>query len=201
MDVDELALARLAEFSAAEDSVLSDARGRAGADPRLPAPPVGAFLAWLAATTAARSVVEIGGSAGIGGLWLLRGMAERANLTAVEPDADAFDTARLTYEDAGVERRVRAMVGASNDVLGRLSDASYDLVVMNSVDGEHEQLVGHVRRILRPGGVVVVRQVAAGGWRLLDARQPFTQALIDDEDLHTVVLPFDGGIVLARLRE
>ncbi|MGH3441275.1 MAG: O-methyltransferase, partial [Nitriliruptorales bacterium] len=179
---------------------LSDARGRAGPDSGVPPPPVGAFLAWLAATMAARTVVEVGGSAGVGGLWLLRGLAERAALTCIEPDADARDLAQQAYEDAGVTRRVRTIVGASDEVLGRLSDAGYDLVVMHAVDGDHEALVSHVRRILRPGGVVLVRQVAAGGWKLLDARQAFTRALIEDEGLEVAVLPIDGGIVLATVR-
>lgn len=200
MEVDELALARLAEFGAAEDQALSDARGRAGTDSGAPPPPVGAFLAWLTTTTGARSVVEVGGSAGIGGLWLLRGMADRAALTAIEPDADARDLAQQAYEDAGVTRRVRTIVGAPGEVLGRLSDAGYDIVVMHAVDGDHEALVAHVRRILRPGGVVVVRQVATGGWKLLDARQAFTRALIEDESLEVAVLPIDGGIVLATVR-
>lgn len=200
VDTDELSLARLSEMSAAEDKSLSDARGRAGPSAGIPSPPVGAFLTWLAATTRASSVVEVGGSAGIGGLCLLRGMVERASLTTIEPDAEARDTAAEAYKSAEVGRRVRTIVGVAAEVLERLSDGGYDLVIMHAVDGEPDQLAAHVRRILRPGGVVVVRQVAAGRQHRLAASEAFTRALVDDEELKVVVLPVDGGLTLATLR-
>ncbi|MBW3576322.1 MAG: class I SAM-dependent methyltransferase [Actinobacteria bacterium] len=194
---DELTLAQLTELAAAEDAAMDAVRGRVGVDVAVPSPPVGALLSWVAAAVSARTVVEIGSAAGMTGLCLLRGMPPRGMLTSIEPDPAIQALASQAFEEAAPPGRVRAIPGDPLEVLPRLSDHGYDLVVVSrSVD--HHELRDHVRRLLRPGGTLVLLGAAVGRGQELRSRRAFVQGLIDDEGIHVAVIPLDGGMVLAR---
>ncbi len=198
--VDDLALAQLKEVASDEDAVLSEARGRGAADPRLPSPEVGSLLAWIAATVDARSVVEIGAAVGLGALWLLRGMPQRATVTTIERDPEAQQRAAQAFEEGGVTNRVRSIGGDPLEVLPRLSDEGYDLVVVHAGARDHDRLLPQLRRILRPGGVLVVRGVALRDGGELRTRRGFVQDLVEDPDFAVTVVPVDAGIALATKR-
>lgn len=200
LPVDALALAQLKELAADEDRALSTARGRAGGDPELPSPEFGGFLAWLAATVDARTVVEIGSAGGLGALWLLRGMPQRATLTSLEREPEAQELAALAFEDAGVTNRVRSIGGDPLEMLTRLSDEGYDLAVIHALNRDPGRLLDQLRRILRPGGVLVARGVAVRGGGDLRSRRAFVQDLIDDPGFAVSVIPVDGGTALATRR-
>lgn len=196
-DVDDLAVAQLAEIGADEDEAVSAARRRAGADARLPSPPTGALLAWLARTLSVRNAVMVGSAHGVSGLYLLRGTGPRATLTAIERDPEVRELASDAFAEAGVTGSVRSIPGEPLDALPRLTDDGYDLVVVHAVGGDHEQLLAEIRRVLRPGGVIVVVALAATDESELRRRRALVQALADDDAVSLAVLPFDAGVALA----
>lgn len=198
LQVDELTLAQLEELGASEDEAIASARRNAGPDPTLPSPPAGALLSWLSALLGARSVVELGSAGGLSGLFLLRGMTDRGTLTTIERDPDRQDLARRAFERAGVGDRVRTIPGEAGTALERLSDAGYDLAVVQSVGADHQRLVAHLRRVLRADGVLFARGVAVGEGATLAARREFVRSLVDDPSVDVAVLPLDGGTVVAR---
>ncbi len=142
----------------AEDEVLVDARARA-AEVGLAAmsPGAGAVLNLLATLTAARSVVEIGTGPGVSGVWLLRGMQPDGVLTSVDPDGEHHRLARETFAAEAVpHNNVRLIAGRALDVLPRLADSAYDLVLIGGERAEYDACLDEALRLLRPGGVVVV---------------------------------------------
>jgi predicted O-methyltransferase YrrM len=193
--VDPQVLAEVRRLTATEDEDLSRTRQRAGAD--APSPDVGALLAWLATTTAARAAVEVGSCGGVSGLWLARGLEERGILTSVEPDAYAHGLASEAFESAGRSERVRAIHGEPATVLPRLSDGAYDLVLLQSRPGDYPGQLPHARRLLRPGGVLVARRILRYS-EAPDALAEFLETLAGDrEGFATTVLPLDDGLALA----
>lgn len=197
VDADALALAELGELAAAEDADIAAARGRAGLEVPVPSPPVGALLSWLAGILGARSVVEVGSGAGVTGLWLLKGMDPRGTLTSIESDPTVQSAATDSFANAGVAGRVRAILGDPVEVLDRLSDRSYELLVVQAVGVDHRGLLGHAMRLLRPGGMLVARDLAVGAPPEVRVRREFTRDLIEHDAFTTVVLPLDGGVALA----
>ncbi|MDP8960422.1 MAG: class I SAM-dependent methyltransferase [Actinomycetota bacterium] len=197
-EVDPLTRTQLGEL-AREDTAMSAARSRAGLTPDLPSPPVGALLAWTSATLHARGVVEVGTCAGVTGLWLLRGMIPRGVLTTIDPDPQAQKLAARAYEEAGVTSRIRAILGDPLEVLPRLSDGGYDLLVLQSVGPDHPRYLEHALRLLRPGGVLLARQMTEGNPSDLRARREFVQLLTEDERFAAAVLPLDTGVAVATL--
>ncbi|KJQ53603.1 O-methyltransferase [Microbacterium sp. SA39] len=124
---------------------------------------VGSQIAVLAAATAARSIVEIGTGAGVSGLWLLRG-APHAVLTSIDNEPEHLAAARQAFSDAKVpSTKARFITGRAADVLPRMNEASYDIVL---VDADPENVIAYVEhglRLARSGGIVLVPRVLGGG--------------------------------------
>jgi predicted O-methyltransferase YrrM len=190
-----------------EDEVLVAARARAAELGCVPIGPAGgAALRLLAAVIGARAVVEVGTGAGISGLWLLRGMRPDGVLTTVDVESEHQRAAREAFTDADVATtRYRMINGSAVEVLPRLTDGAYDLVVVDADKSSyatyHEQAV----RLLRPGGVVAFDNAL---WhdRVADstARDADTvtiremgKAVRDDPRLIAAMLPVGDGLLAA----
>ena len=119
-------------------------------------PGAGAALAALAAAAGAKAVVEIGTGAGVGSIYLLRGMRPDGVLTTIDVEPEHHRAARETYADAGIaSNRVRLISGRALDVLPRLTDGAYDLVFCDADKKEYGGYLEQALRLLRPGGTVV----------------------------------------------
>ena len=119
-------------------------------------PGAGAALRLIAAMADARSVVEIGTGAGVGSMWLLRGMRPDGVLTTIDVEPEHHRAARETFSEAGIAgNRVRLISGRALEVLPRLTDSAYDLVFCDGDKMEYAGYLEQALRLLRPGGVVV----------------------------------------------
>lgn len=169
----------------------------------------GALLQVLTASLRATAVVEVGTGAGVSGLWLLRGMAPEGVLTSIDTEAEHQRAAKEAFADDGIRpTRARTITGRALDVLPRLTDGAYDLVL---VDGEPLELAACVEqalRLLRPGGVLALAH-ALNGDRLPDparrdevttALREVTRALRDDDRVVPAVVPSGDGLLLAARR-
>lgn len=158
------AIRRFADEATIEPEEIARARAHAlelGADPV--SAPVGAQIAVLAAATGALNIVEIGTGAGVSGLWLLHG-SPRATLTTIDIEPEHLAVARSSFQDARIPAaRARFITGRAADVLPRMNEASYDIVLVDA-DPEHViEYVEHGLRLARAGGTVLVPRVLAGG--------------------------------------
>lgn len=161
--------------------------------------PVAGLLAWTAASIGAKHAVEIGAHGGATGLCLLQGLDERGVVTSIAQDADDHRAASAAFAAAGVTDRVRSMTGDPDELLGRLSDGTYDIVLLGEVGVDQRTLRSHALRLLRPGGALIALGIARMAERDEDrARRNFVRDLADDDRLTVVVLPLHHGVVLAR---
>lgn len=172
-------------------------------------PGVGAVLEVLAASARARAVVEIGTGTGVGSLYLLRGMPADGVLTTIDVEVEHHRAAKEAFAAAGIKpTRTRTIGGRALDVLPRLTDGGYDLVV---VDADLESYPGYLDqavRLLRPGGVLVLDHAL---WldRVADpARRDEATTLVRelgrtvraDERLISALLPTGDGLLVAVKR-
>lgn len=193
-----------------EDAVLAAARGQAQeVGLQSLAPAAGAALRLIAAAGNARAVVEVGTGTGVSGVWLLRGMRPDGVLTTIDIEAEHQRVARRTFADAGfAPSRARLIAGRALDVLPRLADGAYDLVLVDHDVNEYSACILSALRLLRPGGVLVLGGALAGG-RVADpaARDPDTvtlreavKSLRDDEAWIPALLPTGNGLLCAVKR-
>lgn len=193
-----------------EDPALEAARRRGeelGCSPVLPG--AGAALRLLAATCAAHTIVEVGTGAGVSALWLLQGMPADGVLTTIDIEAAHHRAARTAFAASGIQpQRTRIITGQALDVLPRLADGAYDMVVVDGDKREYPRYIEQALRLLRIGGVLAVDNML---WhdRVADpaARDETTtilrdlgKDLRDDERLQSTLLPVGDGLFAAIRR-
>ncbi|WP_166983324.1 O-methyltransferase [Paramicrobacterium fandaimingii] len=119
-------------------------------------PGTGAQLALIAAATSARNIMEIGTGCGVSGLWMLSAQP-RSVLTTIDSESEHLGAARSAFVDAGIgSARTRLITGRTRDVLPRMNEDSYDLVLVDADPADVIENVEHALRLVRLGGTVVV---------------------------------------------
>lgn len=198
-----------AEEQTAEDELMGRAR-TAAADLGVAAvsAATGALLRLLVSTAGAKTAVEVGTGAGVSGLYMLLGN-EELTLTTIDVEAEAQRAARDVFARAGIRAsRTRLIKGRSADILPRLADRSYDLVL---IDGDAEEAPGDAEealRILRPGGLLIVAQAMLDG-KVADParREPETVAIrglvrdVLERSPLSALVPVGAGLLLAQTRK
>ncbi len=156
--------ARFALEATVEPDTISRARSHAleiGAAPI--SAPVGAQCAVISAASSALNIVEIGTGGGVSGLWLLHG-SPRAILTTIDKEPEHLALARQAFADARIPpARARFITGRAADVLPRMNEASYDVVLVDADPEGVIEYVEHGLRLVRPGGTVLVPRVLGDG--------------------------------------
>jgi len=142
----------------------------------------------------------------VSGLWLLRGMRSDGVLTSIDVEAEHQRMARKAFTEDGVPpSRVRLINGRALEVLPRLADGSYDMVVVDAVKAEYAEYLTEALRLLRHGGVVAFDNALRDG-KVVDptARDPesvalreLARAVRENARLVPVMLPVGGGLLAA----
>jgi len=197
-----------AESFIAEDLYMTQARARGAEVGAIDVKPgAGAYLRHLAHTLKAQSVVEIGTGSGVGSLWLLDGMAPSGMLTSIDDEMEHTRIAKIAFQDADIaQNRFRLITNTVLDVISKLTDKAYDLVVLRHNPEDLGYIIGESHRILRSGGVLVIDNFFGGG-KVSDPaqRDPKTVALRDagklikgaKDDWVSSLIPIGDGLLLA----
>ncbi|HHW82779.1 MAG TPA: methyltransferase domain-containing protein [Actinomycetales bacterium] len=185
--------ARFARMKAAELGVPAVSQGAA------------ATLRMLAAAVDARAVAEIGTGTGVSGAWLLEGMAPDGVLTSIDVEPEFQRVAREVFLQAGIKpARTRLIAGRALDVLPRLADSAYDMVLVDGDASEAGALTEQAWRILRQGGILVIARALGGGHVADPARRDEATVAMRElgkqvrEEVDTaVLLPVGDGLLVA----
>ena len=165
-----------------EDHFKSQARARGVEVGAVDATPgAGAYLRHLAFTLSAQAVVEVGTGSGVGSLWLLDGMRASGTLTSIDDEMEHTQIAKLAFAEADIaQTRYRLITNTILDVISKLTDRAYDLVVLRHNPEDLAFVIGEAHRILRSGGTLVIDNYF-GGSKVCDPaqRDPKTVALRD----------------------
>jgi predicted O-methyltransferase YrrM len=194
-----------------EDEVLLRARERAvelGCTAVTPG--VGAILQVMAASLGARTVVEVGTGTGVAALWLLRGMPSDGVLTTIDAELEHHRAAKQAFAEAEVPTaRTRTIPGRAAEVLPRLTDGAYDLVLVGAEPHAYPEYVEEALRLLRPGGVLAVDGALHGGRVADPARRDEVTTVVrevgrslrtDGRVLPPALVPVGDGLLLAVRR-
>ena len=129
--------------------------------------------------------------------------------TTIDVEAEHQRAARQAFAAAGIApQHTRVITGRALDVLPRLTDAAYDMVVIDANKGEYPQYVEQALRLLRSGGVLALDNML---WhdKVADpaARDETTSTLRDlgkelreNESLLPALLPVGDGVLAAVKR-
>lgn len=144
-------------------------------------PGSGAYLRYIASLISAQSVVEIGTGSGVGTLWLLKGVMNSGVITTIDPEVQHIQVARQVLSDSDIApNRYRLITSEYLDVMRKLADRAYDLVVFRGDPEDILDIIDEAHRILRVGGILAIDHFFGGG-KVPDPaqRDPKTVALRD----------------------
>jgi predicted O-methyltransferase YrrM len=130
-------------------------------------------------------------------------------LTTIDIEAENQRSAKAAYAEAGVaHQRTRVITGRALDVLPRMTDGAYDMVVIDADKLEYPAYVEHGIRLLRSGGVLALDNML---WhdRVADpasrdaetvALRELGKSLRDNDQLTGALLPVGDGVFAAVKR-
>jgi predicted O-methyltransferase YrrM len=152
-------------------------------------PQDGRLLRLLAETIGAKTVVEIGTSNGISGLWLCLALRKTdGKLITHEIDPKRAAMARGNFADAGVANVVTIVEGNAHETVSKLK-GPIDLVF---IDADKEGYLDYFKKLLplvRPGGLVCAHNMTP---RMADPE--FVKAITTNPDLETLFYMEGGGM-------
>ena len=154
----------------------------------------GEFLSVLVQATSARRVLEIGTSNGYSTLWLASAVrATGGAVTTVEISDYKIGLARQNFSRSGLAACITLVQDDAGRVLERAGDASFDLVFLDAERPEYPGWWSHLKRVLRPGGLLVVDNATSHPEQMA----PFVALVKADADFTTSLVPVGNGEFLA----
>jgi predicted O-methyltransferase YrrM len=171
-----------------------------------PTPAVGNFLKFATQLTGAKSVVEIGTNSGVSGLWILQALPSDGVLTTIDSEREHSKIARTVFEEADISTtKYRIITGNLIDVVGKLADNSYELIVTRDALDLFE-IVQESYRLLKSGGLLIIDQALSDG-KVADstqrdpesiARRDAIKVIKEDARWSSSVIPIGAGILVAN---
>jgi caffeoyl-CoA O-methyltransferase len=148
----------------------------------------GRMLRILAEAANAKSVVELGTSTGLSGMWFSMALEKTGGkLTTFELDPARAATALAHFKKAGVERLVTIVQGDAHENIKKLKDP-IDVVF---IDAEKEGYVAYLNQLLplvRPGGLILAHNS--------DMVPDYLRAVQSNPQLDTVIYTAGGGLAV-----
>ena len=195
-----------AEAFCPESDAIVDARQRADElGVTAVSPGAGSVLRLIAAMTHAKNIVEIGTGTGVTALWMLQGLREDGQLTSIDVEGEHHRIAREVLSGADVPQgRVRLISGRPAEILPRLQDAAYDVVLLNVEPAALNPMLDATLRLLRPGGIFAVSNIF-GGNKVGDlaqrdpatvARRLFAHRVADEARLIPAMIAAGDGLLV-----
>ncbi|MDW7602685.1 O-methyltransferase [Stenotrophomonas maltophilia] len=157
-------------------------------------PDTGEFLSVLVRFGNARRVLEIGTSNGYSTLWLAEAAAAiDGHVTTLEFAEDKVAMARSTFARSGLAAHITLVHGDAGQWLAGAAEGSIDLLFLDSDRGQYAGWWPQLRRVLRPGGLLVVDNATSHA----EEMEPLCLLLDADPDFSTSVVPVGNGELLA----
>ena len=154
----------------------------------------GEFLAVLVRATAARRVLEICTSNGYSTLWLAEAAREiGGTVTTVELAEYKVGLASATFARSGLSPFITLVHDDACHLLRRSDSSAYDLIFLDSERPEYPGWWPHLRRVLRPGGLLIVDNATSH----VEQMAPFVALVTADPDFTTCLAPVGNGEFLA----
>jgi predicted O-methyltransferase YrrM len=189
-----------------EDFYIEQARAH-GAESAIanPSPATASFIAQIAATIGAKSVVEIGTGTGVGALWVFSLTGNSAVITSIDTDREAASITRSVLEEVGINAaRYRLITGNVLDVVNKLADQNYDLIIIRLVD-DLLDVIAESHRLLKENGVLILDNALGGGKTpeptardvATISRRDAIKALKDQDRWRSTMVEVGDGVVWA----
>ena len=162
----------------------------------------GSLLALLVRVSGAHRVLELGTLGGYSTVWMARALPTGGRLVTVDADGGHVAVARANLARAGLQDVVDCRTGPAEELVAQLGAEGgppFDLVFVDVDESVNAGLFAPVRRLTRPGGLVIV-----GAADLVRGTRRLVAALAAEPDVTATAVQSVGagglgGLVIARI--
>ena len=169
-------------------------------------PVLGAFLRNFVLTLGARRVLEIGTFSGYSAICMASALPPGGRVDTIERNDEMEDLIREGFARAGVEDRIRLLVGDALSLIPTL-DETYDLVYIDADKREYVAYYQGVVELVRPGGHIIADNVLWDG-KVYRGEPPrdrqtrgvlaFNELVAGDSRVENFILPLRDGLNIIR---
>ena len=175
-------------------------------------PEQGQLMAMLVKLVNVRKIVEIGTFTGYSSTVMALAMPEDSQLIAFDISEEYTRTARIFWKKAGVDQRVKLVLGNAKESLKDFLQAgeqeSVDLAFIDADKSSYAEYYECCLKLIRPGGLILVDNVLWSGQvadasnhdKDTEALRIFNAALSSDQRVDLCMVPIGDGLTIARKR-
>ncbi len=170
-------------------------------------PATGSTLQFLIKVAKAENVVEVGTGTAGAAYWIASALGKSGQITSIDAEGQHYKYAKEMLADFDNTTRVRLINGKPLEVLPRLSDESYDAVVISEHSDVLPQIIEEAIRMVSLNGLVILLN-ALGDQKVGDLTQRdqktvnlrlAVQAMFKDNRLECNLLTVGDGILVMRV--
>ncbi len=155
----------------------------------------GNFLNMLIKMNNIQNALEIGTSNGYSGIWLSLALKETGgHLTTIEFYEKRQTVALNNFKRCGLDSVVTSKVGDACTILEYLKeDEVFDFVFIDASKPQYLDYYKLIKPHLKKGGLICADNVTSHAAKV----QPYLDAVINDKDFQTEILPLPAGLAVS----
>ncbi len=156
-------------------------------------PESAALLALLVKATAARSILELGGSNGYSTLWLAdAARSVGGRVVSVDTDAVRSTQAAANLASGRLDAFVELRVEDAGHTLRSSADAAWEMIFLDAERPAYESYWPQLARVLAPGGLLAVDNVLSHAGEV----EAFRALVSADDRASEALVPTGAGVLL-----
>lgn len=170
------------------------------------------LIRFLMDLCAPMQILEIGTATGFSAIFMHTYAPEGCRITTIEKVPYRVQEAKQNFARAGFDD-IRLVEGDAADILSAM-DGTFDFIFMDAAKAQYIRYLPDVKRLLRPGGVLLTDNILQEG-EILASRfavtrrdrtihrrmREFLRALSEDEELTTILLETGDGAAVTVKRQ
>ena len=157
----------------------------------------GEFLQWQVRALKSRRILEIGTSNGYSTIWLaLAAQGLKSRVTTLDILAHKQEMARANLEKAKLSQWVQFLLLDASEFMRKQFNSEFDFIFLDSERESYVSWWGDLRRILMPGGVIVVDNAISHA----NEMQTFANVVRNTPGFLSTLIPIGKGeLVILKL--
>ena len=152
-------------------------------------------------------ILEVGTAIGYSAITFAKILPD-ARITTIEIEEEMFDLAYKNIKKAGFSQRINQILDDARNVLPFL-ETTYDFIFMDAAKGQYTEYYEPVKRLLKPGGVLMSDNVLFKGMvaneelvprnkrAIVNDLMDFNETLFKDTDFETSFIPMGDGVAIS----
>lgn len=161
-----------------------------------------------------KTVLEIGTATGYSSLMMLLSN-EKIAITTIEKDEVRYKMAKENFKVAGVEKRVKAILGDAYEEIKALEQekAKFDFIFLDGPKGQYIRYYPILVRLLKSEGIIFADNVLLGGLlndkkevthknrSMVNNMKLFIKTIKEDTRFDTKEFDIDDGFLICKLKK